>query len=287
MKKKHLIILLLILSFFLFGCNKRDHDKVDIKDPSIEYKSFYDGSYGTSGTLEGNTLIISIFTDDANTKWTNSKSDKKIMTTSLNKLSEAVKFLKKSAKEYGKKLTFVYDWEEYKDLKYFASFEQDLVTPTGEYYDIQKAWINQNINIKALKNKYQADNIVFLYFLNTEFKNSVKPWTINHSNCPYCDIEYSNIYWCFEGIATPASTLAHEILHQFGAPDLYIASNVIPQKYVDYLTANNSKDIMFYITKGSKVESKFTALDAYYVGIGSRPKEADQWLLGLSEFDKG
>ena len=124
-------------------------------------------------------------------------------------------------------------------------------------------------------------------FINTDFKNEVKPWTITHNNCNNCKLEYSNIYYRFNGIACPAATIAHEMLHQYGAPDFYVANDYINQNYVDHLSSNDSKDIMFYINKGTNIESKFTDLDAYYVGIGSRPSEANSWNLGVSEFERG
>ena len=126
-----------------------------------------------------------------------------------------------------------------------------------------------------------------MFFLNTEFKDNVKPWTITHNNCSYCDVEYSNIYYRYDGIATPAATFAHEMLHQFGAPDYYYANDYIPQKYVDHLSKNDSKDIMFYVNKGNGIDSKFTDLDAYYVGIAPRPQVANEWNLGKSEYERG
>lgn len=288
MKKTTKLFIILLLLLTLVGCKKkRKDDEVEIKDPSIEYKSTYDGSFGNAGPLNGNTIVISIFANDATTNWTNEKTDKKSVSTILDKLSSATSYLRESAAKYGRKATFVYNWETYPDLKYAAKFVENLATSSGTNYNIQKKWIETYINTKALKNKYQADNIIYLYFINTEFKNEVKPWTITHNNCNNCKLEYSNIYYRFNGIACPTATIAHEMLHQYGAPDFYVANDYINQRYVDYLSSNDSKDIMFYINKGTNIESKFTDLDAYYVGIGSRPSEADNWNLSVSEYERG
>jgi hypothetical protein len=285
--KRRLIICLLFIVIFITGCfNKKDPDVV-LNDPNIEYNSFYDGKYGTTGKLEGNSIVVSIFVNEKTTEWTNSGTDKRNISNIHSKLRTATRYLTENAKKYNKTATFIYDWETYSDLKYKATFKEDLLTTKGTYYKIQKAWIKENINSKALKNKYKADNIIYMFFINTEFQNQVKPWTITHNNCSYCDIEYSNIFYRFQGIATPAATFAHEILHQFGAPDFYYANDYINQRYVDHLEGSNSKDIMFYINKGTSIDSKFTALDAYYVGIGSRPKEANDWNLNQNEFERG
>ncbi len=285
MKKLKIVIILFIL-ITLVGCNKRHDDKIPIGDPNVTYKSPYDGSYGNSGRLQGTTIVVSIFTKDQTTSWTNSRSDKKSIEAILNKLSTATVFLSKSAASYGKTLTFAYDWEKYKDLRYEATFTENLITSGGETYDLQSEWIKKNINSQALKNKYKADNILYMFYINTDFKNPHKPWTITHNTCSKCLVEFSNIYYRYESIAAPAGTIAHEMLHQFGAPDLYVSNEYIPQTYVEYLEKNGTKDIMFFINKGTSIESKFTDLDAYYVGIGSRPRVADEWNLKVSEFEK-
>ena len=59
----------------------------------------------------------------------------------------------------------------------------------------------------------------------------------------------------------------------------------IPQEFVDYCSQTGCNDIMFTVNAGETISSEFTPLDAYYVGIGPRPAEADEWDLGPSEYD--
>ena len=42
---------------------------------------------------------------------------------------------------------------------------------------------------------------------------------------------------------------------------------------------------MFTVNAGETIDNDFTPIDAYYVGIGARPAEADEWGLGPSEYD--
>jgi len=284
--KKRLIVYIVLLSFILTGCFNKKEPLVDLGDPNVEYKSFYDGKYGTTGKLEGNSVVVSIFVKDKTTEWTSSGTDKRNISNIHSKLRTSTKFLNECAAKYNKKATFIYDWEQYPDLKYEVSFKEDIITSKGTYYDLQTKWIKNTINSKALKNKYKADNILYIFYINTDFTNDVKPWTITHNNCKSCDIEYTNIFYRFRGIATPAATFAHEMLHQFGAPDFYYANDYINQRYVDYLEKTDSKDIMFFINKGTSIGSKFTDLDAYYVGIAPRPQEANEWNLNQNEFER-
>lgn len=287
MKRAKILIILLIL-LTLVGCNKRHDDNIPVGSPNETYTSKYnDGKHGNANRLEGTTIIVSIFANDQTTKWGNSRADKKSINTILDKLSTSTVYLSKQAANYGKTLKFAYNWEKYKDLRYEAAFGEDLLTDGGEYYKVQREWIEENINSTALKNKYKADNIIYMYFLNTDFNNTHKPWTIDHSTCKTCMTEFTNIFYRYEGIAAPAGTFAHEMLHQFGAPDLYVTNQYIPQTFVDYQTKNDSKDIMYFVNKGTAIESKFTDLDAYYVGIGSKPSTVTEWNLGISEHERG
>lgn len=284
MKKKITrIILLLILLISITGCKKEEEVKTYPVD--VEYKSTYNGKQGSAGPLQGNTLVISIFASDQNTKWTDSKADKKAQKNVLSRLKVATEYLSKSAANYGKSLTFIYNWEKNPDLRYIAEFENNLVIKEGTNYKLQKSLIEKHISIKTLTNKYHADNIIYFFFLNTAFDNQIKPWTISHRNCDYCNIEFTNMYVREKGKLSSAATYAHEMMHQFGAPDFYVENEIIPNTYVEYLRNNKSKDIMFYINNDSKINCKFTDLDAYYVGIASRPSEANQWNLGKSEYE--
>ena len=280
--KKILIIILFLLA--IVGCGKQ---KVKTYDPDVEYKSFYDGSYGNAGKLKGTTVVVSIFTDDKNTSWDLKKANKKDKKQIISKLKTATKYLEDSASKYDSDVSFIYDFNAYPDLFYEVEFTQNLLTEKNTYYETQVSYIKKYIDSDYLKNKFHADNIIYLFFLNTDYENKIKPWTMAHNNCPNCLVEFSNIFYRFKDMVVPTSTIAHEMMHQFGAPDFYISNQTIPDEYVKHLEKEKSKDIMFYVNTGNKINSKFTALDAYYVGIGKRPSEADKWNLGLSEYERG
>ena len=44
---------------------------------------------------------------------------------------------------------------------------------------------------------------------------------------------------------------------------------------VDYCSQTGCNDIMFTVNAGETIDNDFTPIDAYYVGIGARPAEAD------------
>lgn len=128
--------------------------------------------------------------------------------------------------------------------------------------------------------------MIYFFLFNTPYEHTPNPWSLGFSSSTDYDIEYVNLYIRFGDIFdAPPSTYAHEILHAFGAPDLYYESTVIPKEFVDYCSQTGCNDIMFTVNAGETISSEFTPLDAYYVGIGARPAEADEWGLGPSEYD--
>lgn len=167
----------------------------------------------------------------------------------------------------------------------YAEFDSELVRTDGSKYYEQNQWLEDHIDTTYLLDRYDADNIVFLFFFNTDYSNDVNPWSLGHRNGDYIKLEFSNIYMKFDNYDAAAGTYAHELMHAFGAPDMYYANDCIPQEYVDHLKDIGSNEIMYTVSLSNGITNDFTDLDAYYVGIGPRPEEADQWSLGISEHD--
>lgn len=250
-----------------------------------EYVSDYNGAQGSAGSLRGRTILVSIVTDDAETSWdVNSDEDNQMIYDTLDNLRISTEYLTEQAARYDSDAEFIWDWELCPDLYYTASFEQSLVTEYGDMYDVQKEWIENNVDTATLKNKYRADNVIYLFFFNTDFSNQVNPWYLGYSCSPDYYIEFCNIYVRFDDVfVTKPPTYAHEMMHCFGAHDLYYSNEFISQKYVDHLTENYSNDIMFTVYDSKTISNDFTDLDAYYVGLLDNCKDVRKWHLAKSE----
>lgn len=256
-----------------------------IEEVDTGYVSFYDGELGTAGSLRGKTLIVSIFASDRSTSWDFQNQEcQNTMNDTLQDMTVATAWLSEQASKYQTAATFVYDWKADPDLKYAAVFQEQLVRSGGEMYDVQRDYIERNIDTEGLRNKYQADNVIYFFFFNTDYDNQVNPWTLGYSSAKHCTIEFVNLYVKFDDFydSYPA-TYVHEILHTFGAPDLYYANEMISQAYVDYCAKINSNDIMYTVISGDKITNAFTELDAYYVGLVDSSDEVVKWKLGKSE----
>lgn len=246
--------------------------------------SNYDGQYGSAGYLNGRTLIVSVFVNTPQFKWTGSQADKADMVKVLSKVGLACNYIKTQCANWGCTTDFIYDWTQYPDLAYVAN---DASGATS--YRNKKAVVNNVVNEKALKQKYGADNVVYLYIINTDLSNTT------HNNT-YIARKNSSVY---EEIVTlhkqtnystggtfllPSST-AHEILHAFGAPDLYTTSekSIINDSYVQYLNNINRKDIMRNTNFGDSINAPITGITAYYLGIGPVVDDVKNFGLGAAE----
>ena len=254
-------------------------------DSSQEAVKPYDGFLGSARSLDGTTVVFSIFTSDLSVKWDeNSRTDAETMKDTLDNLWRGTSYLTEQVANFGKTASFIYDWEKDPDLRYTASFDDYLVTEYGDKYDLQRDWVIANIDTEAVKAKYNADNAVYLFFFNTDYSNQVNPWTLGYTNCSAYDVEFCNIYVKFDDVfITPPSTYAHEIMHCFGAHDLYYANAYISQEYVDHCQKTGSNDIMYTVNDGKWIINDFTELDAYYVGLTDHCDEVEKWGLAKSE----
>lgn len=232
--------------------------------------------YGYSNKMEGNTIIVSIFSSDINNKFDNSN---KAMI--FNNIENSTNYLTNAVNKYNKKINFIYDKN---DLNYYANFNINIVDNDVNLYKIQSDWIKKNINIDRISYKYQANNIVFLFFVDTSYDNEVLPWTISKNKYNYIKIEYSNIYLKFKNTDTLSSIYAHEIMHQFGAHDLYNENIYINNNYVTYLNSIDSNDIMYKITDSKEIVNDFSEIDAYYVGLIDNSNIVEEYKLKENDY---
>ncbi len=78
-------------------------------------------------------------------------------------------------------------------------------------------------------------------------------------------------------------TYAHEMLHCFGAYDLYYSNSDIPQEYVDHLAEIGSEDIMYMVYDSEEIHNELGEPDAYYVGLCDTCDEVEEWGLPLAD----
>ena len=267
-------------------CQKTESDTLDVVR--------LEGKLGSTGSIADRTVIVSVFADDSETKWDLlSAEDQYTVEAMRERLGVAVDWLERQCLANGVETELFYDWAEDPSLFCTMDFSYkrmikdatEVHTAADVYYD-QRAYAMQYIDGEALKQKYDAENIVYVFYFNVPGTVENRSWAM--CDLSYCDVEIINIYTrnlFYNGTALqPASTFAHELLHCFGVPDLYCASATIPQEYVDYCGQIGSKDIMFRVNLDYEITELFTEVSAYYAGLTDSCSDLSQWGLGTNMF---
>lgn len=238
---------------------------------------------GSAGCLRGRVLLVSVFADNPRYKWTDSAQDAEARYMLLDKVKIAAEYIENECEKYGTNVTFIYDWSENSDLIY-----KGFCSSAAKEYEPKQALVKRLVNEQGLKGKYKADNVVYLYFVNTDASYTGTNFT--HRYRPGKNGSMPEIAVLHKIRPTKKgpcfllpSSVAHEILHAFGAHDLYRATKQIPQGYVNYLKTNNIKDIMGNTNYGDTINAPITAVTAYYLGLISEPPEVARFNLAPAE----
>ena len=245
--------------------------------------------HGTADTPEGTTVVVTILADEEKYKWDMESAVDKASVSDINGyLKVAGRFLEQVVSDYGKNATFITDFESNPDLMYRASFDMDM---TDTDYVDEPSWlyIDENIDTEAIIEKYNAQNVIFLEVFNSdEYSNAV---TCTRNWYEGMEYPYEVIYlynYDYGQINGPA-VYAHEMLHAFGAPDLYTEDEFfnIDGDVISYVENNLQNEIMYTCTDletyeytYDRITNEVTDLTAYYVGLTEYSEVAEK--LGLT-----
>ena len=208
--------------------------------------SFISAPQGSAKFLEGKSLLVSIFLTNEDSVW--SSPD---ISRAAQKLDIAVKFIIEEGKRYGKNVELIYDFEQYPDLSYDMTFSGIVYEPPFDYIysaeirdtirntsSAMLEYIESQVPYLKLAGKYETDSIAFVVFMNY---SSPRSYTKIYS---YHDLDtYNEVCFVFDD---SPYVYAHELLHLFGAEDLYneLAYHEIGKEVVAYAKQNFPKDIM-------------------------------------------
>ena len=151
-------------------------------------------------------------------------------------------------------------------------------------HDITDSWIEENVDYLSLLDKYDADSIGFIYFMNSSGTSWCYPYYPFPDELEYGYLEKAYIYLYdeFDEYETPA-TYAHEILHMFGAVDLYTTSKEdnVTRKLIKYVDKTYPRDIMYTVYDENEenvydhVPCEIGPITAYFIGFINDCDELD------------
>lgn len=248
----------------------------------ISREEWKKGSTGSAGVLEGRTILVSIFVNDGESKW-KSAARKKVN----RKVGISARYIECQAKRYGKTVELVTDIYQNPDLCYSYQTKMkvnDRARKQDKLYRKIHKYIDQKLPLDELRKRYNTDSIGFLLHIN---KSGVSSTAVHYVEDKKCFYECASLFSSFEGVPEGASTYAHEILHLFGARDLYQESltDGITFSFVKYIAKRHPNDVMFstYTISGKqltyRIKNEIGRVTAYYLGWKKKIPEKKRYPL--------
>lgn len=286
------IMVILFSASLLSGCDFRyflrnlDQETFNNSTAEFETQTTEEGSYqprdydfvGSATQLQGTVLAVIIYMSDAESSWT--IQDKWAV---QDKLDIAADYIEDAARSYGKSVDIISDVGQNSNLlyeTYYNGYIQDFDTLDESGLDpYQETLLDEiiyNIPSNQLLQEYNATSIAYIGVIDKDGRSYAYPYDEGYGQDYYN--ECTCIFFRDETYSEeePPAVYAHELLHLFGAPDLYenddpYYNDFSPSQY-DYIESNYSNEIMYttYDEYGysvhDRVSNDITAITAYYLG---------------------
>lgn len=250
---------------------------------------------GSAGNIAGTTIVVSLFADDTESKWDSTEDAEKISNIN-NYLAIAGDYLENVVASYNKSADFITDFTTNTDLKYSMAFDKKITDQeyidNGECDTVVWDFIDKNIDEDALKQKYNADNIVYMVFVDSDESNTAITCTRSWYEGMESDDEIVYLFNIDSQCLNGPAVYAHEILHTFGAPDLYVENPLynITSDFLNYVNESMSNDLMLTCSDATtgdylydSINNEVGEVTAYFLGLVDSSKIVDQWNLVIPE----
>ena len=229
--------------------------------------------YGIAGLLAWPCVLYSVYLEQpGGPGWTEED-----IARSQENLATAVDWIGEQAREYNVSPTLYYGEDLLTVVDYAPGFVGGEESDEGQQFYEDMDGVCGALRTDDLAETYGTSNIGFLVFLPV----SGCSFTMVHylEDGGYYFNEYSCLYKenvFFEpGTFDGPAVYAHEILHLFGAPDLYDGSNdlFVSEELVDYVAETWPDEIMYdtYAPDGSleygSISKEIGPLTAYRLGL--------------------
>ncbi len=223
---------------------------------------------GSAGYLKGDNLLYSLFVDTPESSWTKEEKEK-----ALTELLLATDYIEEQASAYHCETRLICDWKENADLcsdavvDFAINDEEDFTDRLDE--EIAR-WVEEKVDFEGLKESYRAKGIALLVFVN----NPGTSYAIVFDGTD--NPKESLILFGQE----PPSVFAHEILHLFGAHDLYRDAEYT-QEVTAYVSAAYPLEIMYTVAdengvlRDDKIANLVSPITAYHLGWIDYTEEID------------
>ena len=246
---------------------------------------FY-GRNGTVKSIDGTTVVVSVFASDPYSSWDwNDQEDLNRYSDAYYNLQEAGEWLQSEAAAWGADTVIISDWMEYGELYHEAYFDEDMLGKDSATYCPMSDYVNRYVDSEGIMERFNADSIAYIFYFDGTHTDETWAYAYPVFETVPENIRANEMILLNCGnpsYTMKAATVAHELLHTFGLPDMYCANERITREYVDYLEAVRSDEIMFGHSGWDYygIVPRFTELDAYYLGLIDDADDLNTWNLG-------
>ena len=192
---------------------------------------------GSAGTLTGNVVLINIFLSDEES-YLNDEERQEVM----DRLDEMAEWFYYQIEKYDKELNIIYNLD---DLSIDYHSDSILIPRPGAGSEYDSTWgfdvmyeVYTSYDIGSLLERYNADNYAFIMHINKPGRSYAQPISYEYRDWfaykygeltpEFCVIFNRNRLTLRE---TVPHTYAHEVLHLFGAIDLYYPNNPLDERF--------------------------------------------------------
>ena len=256
----------------------------------ISYGAWELGTTGSAKYLDGSTVFVCIFLEDMGASWTEEEKQQV-----EDNLEVACDFLVEEGERYNKDVRLIYNLSDGSDLVYdlyydayfpgscSGSTNEALKEQVYDMYDYAVEFVHDYIPSVGLMDKYKTDSIAYLVFVDGESDTASAFSYYHNNNTYYEELAFIPLRWQEDYMVNP-DTYAHEILHLFGARDLYTTKEIngISKEFVIYTADRYPEDIMLgYATDGvsweDSISSEISKITAYFIGWTEYIAELEQF----------
>lgn len=229
--------------------------------------------YGSAGLLAWPCVLYCVYLEQpGGPGWTQEEIDR-----TQENLAVAVDWIGEQAAEYNAAPTLYYGEDLMTVVSYNPGFVGGEDSDEGQAFYEDMDAVCGSLRTRELAEAYGTSNIGFLVFLPVSGCSFTMVHYLEDGGYyfnEYCCLYKENVFFdpgTFDGPAV----YAHEILHLFGAPDLYNGSNdlFVTEELVDYVAENWPDEIMqdTYAPDGSltygEIDKIIGPLTAYRLGL--------------------
>lgn len=182
---------------------------------------------GSAKSLEGKSVIVTVVLDTPDATYTDEELE-----FTYSSIDKSCRYLEAQGKLYGKDVTLYNYSEQYPDLMYRISYDEDAsiaadskLAYSNGYIGRIQTLLGEQIPLNSIYEKYGTDSVGFMVVYDASASSYSQVYYPGYDDTYYewtALFQYDMYGERYENLAC----VAHEILHLFGAVDLYRVSGI-------------------------------------------------------------